>query len=75
MGLKDLSLKNILSQKIFGPPPLPYGIGLSKVDWIGRGGVGIRGDQIIPGKQNFPGKESGSINESGTRDHNSNTGN
>ena len=24
--------------KIFGLPPLPYGIGLSKMGWIGRGG-------------------------------------
>ena len=27
--------------KIFGPPPLPYSIGLSKVGWIGRGAVGM----------------------------------
>ena len=33
--------KNILSKKFFAPPPLPYGIGLSKVDWIGRGGIGM----------------------------------
>ena len=26
---------------MFGPPPLPYGIGLSKVGWIWRGGVGM----------------------------------
>ena len=32
--------KNILSQQ-FLVPHLPYGIGLSKVGWIGRGGVGM----------------------------------
>ena len=36
----DLSLKNILSQT-FLVPHLPYGMGLSKVGWIGRGGVGM----------------------------------
>ena len=36
----DLSLKNILSQT-FLVPRLPYGMGLSKVGWIGRGGVGM----------------------------------
>ena len=33
----DLSLKNILSQT-FLVPHLPYGMLLSKVGWIGRGG-------------------------------------
>ena len=36
----DLSLKNILSQT-FLVPRLPYGMGLSKVGWIGRGGLGV----------------------------------
>ena len=34
----DLSLKNILSEKFLVLSPLPYGIGLTKVGWIGRGG-------------------------------------
>ena len=42
VGPKNLSLKNILSQKFLVPPPLPYIIGLSKVGWIGRGGVRMR---------------------------------
>ena len=37
VGPKNLSEKNFES-KIFAPPPLPYGIELSKVGWIGRGG-------------------------------------
>ena len=42
VGPKTLSLKNVLSQKNFATPsPHPYGIGLSKVGWIGRGGVGM----------------------------------
>ena len=36
VGPKNLSLKNILSQSVL---VLPYGIGLSKVGWIGRWGV------------------------------------
>ena len=35
---KNLSLQNILSQKFLVPPS--YGIGLSMVGWISRGGLG-----------------------------------
>ena len=37
---KDLSLENILSKKFLVLHPHPYGIGLSMVGWIGRGGLG-----------------------------------
>ena len=42
---KNCGSKKIESEKYFESkffvPPLPYGIGLSKVGWIGRGGVGM----------------------------------
>ena len=40
MGPKKIESEKYFELKIFGPP-LPYGIGLSKVGWIGRGGVGM----------------------------------
>ena len=38
VGQKNLGLQNILSQKIL--VPLSYGIGLSMVGWISKGGLG-----------------------------------
>ena len=40
-SLESLWFKRFWSDsKMFGPPP-SFGIGLSKVGWIGRGGIGM----------------------------------
>ena len=39
-GPKKIEPEKYFESKIF-VPPLPYDIGLSKVGWIGRGGVGM----------------------------------
>ena len=41
MGPKKIESEKYFESKFLVPPPLPYGIGLSKVGWIGRGAVGM----------------------------------
>ena len=42
MGPKKIESEKYFESKIFGPPPHPYDIGLSKVGWMDRErGVGM----------------------------------